>query len=140
MASCAPVRQLRFWHDAGAIGGFLIGIIGVLLPPTMFWGTIAIGKTLPPGNVLLPSIHVHISRCHHATASAKSRPPTCCKFTGSTKHQHQWGVCLPTGEYEMNTLANFDNPLPHIWPKGGVWGLHPFLQGHYSIGWVRDNS
>ena len=34
----------------------------------------------------------------------------------------------------MNTLANFDNPLPHIWPKGGIWGLHPFLQGHYSIG------
>jgi hypothetical protein len=36
----------------------------------------------------------------------------------------------------MNTLANFDNPLPHIWPKGGIWGLHPFLQGHYSIGCI----
>ena len=24
------------------------------------------------------------------------------------------------GEYEMNTLANPDNPLPHIWPKGDL--------------------
>lgn len=43
----------------------------------------------------------------------------------------------------MNTLANFDNPLPHIWPKGGVWGLQPFHQGHYSIGctqYVRGYS
>lgn len=34
------------------------------------------------------------------------------------------GVLLPPvmfwGEYEMNTLANFDNPLPHIWPKGAL--------------------
>ena len=44
------------------------------------------------------------------------------------------GSACAAGEYEMNTLANFDNPLPHIWPKGGVWGLQPFLQGHYSIG------
>ncbi len=50
---------------AGAVGGFLVGVIGVLLPPVMFWG-----------------------------------------------------------EYEMNTLANFDNPLPYIWPKG----THPLCQ------------
>ena len=37
---------------AGAVGGFLVGAIGVLLPPVMFWGeweiqTIADGTTLP---------------------------------------------------------------------------------------------
>lgn len=56
----------------GVIGGLLVGVIGVLLPPTMFWG-----------------------------------------------------------EFEINTLADTSRPLPHIWPKGGVWGLAPFRQGDY---------
>lgn len=61
-----PVRS-------GLFGGFVIGVIGVLLPPVMFWG-----------------------------------------------------------EFEIGTLAAPSNPLPHIWPKGGVWGLEPFQQNHYT--------
>ena len=54
-------------------GGFVIGIIGVLLPPVMFWG-----------------------------------------------------------EFEIGTLAAPSAALPHIWPKGGVWGLEPFQQNDYT--------
>ncbi|KAL3161825.1 hypothetical protein ABBQ38_008915 [Trebouxia sp. C0009 RCD-2024] len=61
-----PVRS-------GALGGLVIGIVGVLLPPVMFWG-----------------------------------------------------------EFEIGTLATPSSALPHIWPKGGVWGLEPFQQGHYT--------
>lgn len=61
-----PVRS-------GALGGLVIGVIGVLLPPVMFWG-----------------------------------------------------------EFEIGTLAAPSSALPHIWPKGGVWGLEPFQQGHYT--------
>ena len=61
-----PVRS-------GALGGLVIGVIGVLLPPVMFWG-----------------------------------------------------------EFEIGTLAAPASALPHIWPKGGVWGLEPFQQGHYT--------
>ena len=56
----------------GLVGGLLVGLLGVVLPPTMFWG-----------------------------------------------------------EYEINTLAAQDRPLPHIWPKGGIYGFKPFFQGHY---------
>ena len=55
------------------LGGLVLGIIGVLLPPVMFWG-----------------------------------------------------------EFEIGTLAAPSTPLPHVWPKGGVWGLQPFQQGHYT--------
>ena len=55
---------------SGLVGGFLIGLIGIFLPPTMFWG-----------------------------------------------------------EFEIRTLANPGKvALPHIWPKGGFYGLSPFLQ------------
>ena len=55
---------------SGLVGGFLIGLIGIFLPPTMFWG-----------------------------------------------------------EFEIRTLANPGKVvLPHIWPKGGFYGLSPFLQ------------
>ncbi|CAD7703151.1 unnamed protein product, partial [Ostreobium quekettii] len=57
----------------GAIGGVLIGLIGVWLPPTMFWS-----------------------------------------------------------EYEMETVANPEIKLAHVWPKGGYWGLAPWFQGHYT--------
>ena len=64
-------------HDtpvrSGMFGGFVIGIIGVLLPPVMFWG-----------------------------------------------------------EFEIGTLASPSTALPHIWPKGGIWGLEPFQQGLYT--------
>ena len=57
----------------GTLGGLLVGILGVLLPPTMFWG-----------------------------------------------------------EFEINTIADNNRPLPHIWPKGGViGGLEPFYDGDY---------
>lgn len=36
------------------------------------------------------------------------------------------------GEFEIGTLAAPASALPHIWPKGGVWGLEPFQQGHYT--------
>ena len=55
------------------LGGLAIGIIGVLLPPVMFWG-----------------------------------------------------------EFEISTLAAPSVALPHIWPKGGVWGLEPFQQNQYT--------
>ncbi|KAK9821879.1 hypothetical protein WJX74_008487 [Apatococcus lobatus] len=59
---------------SGMVGGFLIGLIGIFLPPTMFWG-----------------------------------------------------------EFEIRTLANpGEVALPHIWPKGGFYGLSPFLQGEYT--------
>lgn len=61
-----PVRS-------GALGGLVIGVIGVLLPPVMFWG-----------------------------------------------------------EFEIGTLAAPSAALPHIWPKGGVWGLEPFRQDQYT--------
>lgn len=61
----APIR-------CGFVGGFLVGVIGVLLPPTMFWG-----------------------------------------------------------EYEINTLADQGRPLPHIWPKGGIYGLEVFWGSDY---------
>jgi len=61
-----PVRS-------GLFGGFVIGVVGVLLPPVMFWG-----------------------------------------------------------EFEIGTLAAPSTALPHIWPKGGVWGLEPFQQNHYT--------
>ena len=61
-----PVRS-------GMFGGFVIGVIGVLLPPVMFWG-----------------------------------------------------------EFEIGTLAAPSTALPHIWPKGGVWGLEPFQQNQYT--------
>ncbi|KAK9836389.1 hypothetical protein WJX84_004459 [Apatococcus fuscideae] len=55
---------------SGLVGGLLIGLIGIFLPPTMFWG-----------------------------------------------------------EFEIRTLANPDKvPLPHVWPKGGFYGLEPFMQ------------
>lgn len=69
---------------AGAVGGFLVSVIGVLLPPVMFWG-----------------------------------------------------------EYEMNTLANFDNPLPHIWPKGGILSLNLTLEGCFrmvGLSWLTSKS
>ncbi|KAK9806589.1 hypothetical protein WJX73_005358 [Symbiochloris irregularis] len=53
--------------SCGFVGGFLVGLIGILLPPTMFWG-----------------------------------------------------------EYEINTLADQSRPLPHIWPRGGIYGLDVF--------------
>ncbi|KAK9829338.1 hypothetical protein WJX72_005245 [[Myrmecia] bisecta] len=59
---------------SGLSGGLLIGVIGVLCPPTLFWG-----------------------------------------------------------EYEIQTLADPSHPLPHIWPKGGVYGLDPFRQGDYTF-------
>ena len=55
---------------SGMVGGFLIGLIGIFLPPTMFWG-----------------------------------------------------------EFEIRTLANPTKAaLPHIWPKGGFYGLDMFMQ------------
>lgn len=39
----------------GVIGGFLIGIIGVLLPPTMFWGEFEINTLANP---LRPLAHI----------------------------------------------------------------------------------
>ena len=61
----------------GVVGGFLIGVIGILLPPTMFWG-----------------------------------------------------------EFEINTLADNTRPLPHIWPRGGFWGLEPFYGGSAYPWWL----
>ena len=61
---------------SGLLGGLLVGILGVLVPPTMFWG-----------------------------------------------------------EFEIRSLADPSHqPLPHIWPPGGIRGLAPFLGGHYSAG------
>lgn len=46
------------------------------------------------------------------------------------------GVLLPPvmfwGEFEIGTLAAPSTVLPHIWPKGGVWGLEPFRQDQYT--------
>ena len=57
----------------GTLGGLLVGALGVLLPPIMFWG-----------------------------------------------------------EFEINTLADNNRPLPHVWPKGGaIGGLDPFYDGDY---------
>ena len=46
------------------------------------------------------------------------------------------GVLLPPvmfwGEFEIGTLAAPSTALPHIWPKGGVWGLEPFRQDQYT--------
>ena len=70
------LMQLQEHHTpvrSGLFGGFVIGVIGVLLPPVMFWG-----------------------------------------------------------EFEIGTLAAPSTALPHIWPKGGVWGLEPFQQNHYT--------
>ena len=36
----------------GVIGGFLIGVIGVLLPPVMFWGEFEINTLANPGRPL----------------------------------------------------------------------------------------
>ena len=66
--SCLAMQPVKHPVVAGLVGGLLIGGLGVLLPPTMFWG-----------------------------------------------------------EYEIQSLANHDQALPHIWPKGGVWGTTPFL-------------
>ena len=41
----APVR-------CGVIGGFLIGVIGVLLPPVMFWGEFEINTLANPSRAL----------------------------------------------------------------------------------------
>jgi H+/Cl- antiporter ClcA len=57
----------------GVLGGLAIGTVGMLLPPTLFWG-----------------------------------------------------------EYEIKTLADASLALPNIWPKGGVWSLHPFLLGDWD--------
>ena len=57
---------------SGFIGGAIIGIMGVVLPPIMFWG-----------------------------------------------------------EFEINTLADNLKPLPHIWPKGGIYGMQPFYNDAY---------
>lgn len=67
-----PVQEHRAPVACGTVGGLLLGVLGIFLPPTMFWG-----------------------------------------------------------EYEINTLADQHRPLPHIWPKGGVYGLKPFWQDGY---------
>ena len=48
------------------------------------------------------------------------------------------GALLPPvmfwGEFELRSFADSAIPLPHIWPKGGVWGLAPFMQGEWGAG------
>ena len=59
----------------GALGGFVIAVTGMLLPPTMFWG-----------------------------------------------------------EFELRSMADPTIPLPHIWPRGGVWSVESFHIGDWSAG------
>ena len=70
---------------AGALGGLLIGCIGVLLPPVMFWGeweiqNIASGAPLPhiwpkgalrfgPPHGFLPGSHTRVA-CHAPDVTA----------------------------------------------------------------------
>ncbi len=41
---------------SGLVGGFLIGVIGVFLPPTMFWGEFEIRTLANPVKTALPHI------------------------------------------------------------------------------------
>eukprot|EP01023_Acetabularia_acetabulum_P042501 TRINITY_DN4206_c0_g1_i13.p1 TRINITY_DN4206_c0_g1~~TRINITY_DN4206_c0_g1_i13.p1 ORF type:complete len:563 (-),score=82.39 TRINITY_DN4206_c0_g1_i13:949-2637(-) len=57
---------------SGAVGGFIVCIVGAFLPTTMFWG-----------------------------------------------------------EFEIKTIANPSIDLPHVWPKGGYFGIAPFYGNEY---------
>ena len=101
-------------ESAGALGGLLIGCIGVLLPPVMFWGeweiqTIASGAPLPhiwPKGMLLGNF----SRKAFSGASLLSRKWTKSRYARGQTRLRRTGI---------------NSSDLHRWANGGT---HPFTQ------------
>lgn len=99
----------------------LLGATGGMVGVFMFFAFIAIHKSL--------------GRMLRAVGLNEHKTPVLSGMVGGLVVSFI-GVVLPPvmfwGEFEMNTLADPTIPLPHIWPKGGIWGMDPWQQGHFS--------
>lgn len=101
---------------------------------------ILLGVLLGFVGAFLAFLFMEMNRLMKAAALAvkfdESRRPILCGAVGGLLIGII-GVFLPTGmfwsEYELETVADVTNPLPHLWPKAGFWGLAPLPESHYTV-------
>ena len=68
----------------GVLGGFLIGCIGVLLPPVMFWGEFEINTLANPSR-RLPHIWPQVGAMHQGSPLPAESPCLMCTAAWSCR-------------------------------------------------------